>query len=784
MLHPPDSPVKRRLISAVAAAAAATIGSDCAITFRRSNSCDDRDDVLLLSPLKTAKHGIRTLTRSRSCDYYDENASYYPTEKKHSLRQLQQKHLPHPADAGTIPGFHSNSNSSQTLQSQSHFKKQNRPIMQQQHQQLRQALIQDFNTKSSSLPCGKPLSVKSAEVEELLLLPKLVPRSTTTSYALPAPFSIQKPFRRLNPYTHPIQPHGTIQKRWLVLRRRRRSHLWLAVLVAIGMVLTFAPYYLWLGCDDPAESLPEISQRFSNTRLRQTTTTTTAKTTRIRNTSTEVIAVETTVAASADDPTALVKKISLSLPGEQVVATFREQRTVPAFVPDKVVGVTSVELSNNKDAQIKPQPRNKVTVLSPIPVQVSGREGKQVITVERKWQTSVELNNEETVTPDTKNETILHQFAYAYDTKNETILHKFAYAYVVGGCMPEDPSYRNYFNNIMVSTFIQREEGSRADVVLLVQMAFESAYSALPDEDLRLLKEMDILIQYIPKTKDESFYRIMLDKFLVLGLTQYSRVLFMDGDVLARGSLDYMFELSVLGVLKKNVIMAGQREPANGGFFMVEPGEGAWERIISIIANKEERGANMPYPHWDEKKGWGHAFDENDYYELINNKKNNTWNFYGAFADQGLLYHWTKYEGKSVSIVFRDSVQNWDVDANGKVYLEQTLGLDIFDNVSVKRECWLELMKHNPCKAPHSDYIHFTGKRKPWLRPRPIYMNEVAERGSPQHYWFDILKILNHRMEMGLDFENWKWFHRPLFGMFPRYTDAAQTRYVAENDKN
>jgi hypothetical protein len=214
--------------------------------------------------------------------------------------------------------------------------------------------------------------------------------------------------------------------------------------------------------------------------------------------------------------------------------------------------------------------------------------------------------------------------------------HKFAYAYVIGGVLPEDPSYRNYFNDIMISTYNQREEGSKADVVVFVQMAYKSKHDILPEEDLRLLNSMNITIHYIPKAEDENFYRIMLDKFRVLGLTEYSRVIFMDGDVMALGNLDYLFELSMKGILKENVVFAGRSEPANGGFFMVAPKEGATDHIRRIISEKEERVALLPYPHWDNAKGWGHELEEGDYVQLVEEKKilrgADAWSFYGSFA--------------------------------------------------------------------------------------------------------------------------------------------------------
>jgi hypothetical protein len=213
---------------------------------------------------------------------------------------------------------------------------------------------------------------------------------------------------------------------------------------------------------------------------------------------------------------------------------------------------------------------------------------------------------------------------------------KFAYAYVISGCN-EDAAHRNYLYDISISTYVQREAGSTADVIVFIQMAFKSDLDSLPEQDRMLLEAMDIYVRYIPKAEDESFYRTMLDKFLILGLTQYDRVLFMDGDVMARGNLDYLFDLSMKGVLKKNVVTAGKTEPANGGFFMLTPSEGARDRVMAIIFDKEKRGSNLPYPHWDEVIGWGHVFGEKDYAEFVNGKKKDKWDFYGAFADQGKL---------------------------------------------------------------------------------------------------------------------------------------------------
>lgn len=292
---------------------------------------------------------------------------------------------------------------------------------------------------------------------------------------------------------------------------------------------------------------------------------------------------------------------------------------------------------------------------------------------------------------------------------------RYAYAYVVGGVDPETPNYRFYLYDIAVSTFRLRQEGSTADVVILIQMSFQSNYTRLPEQDVRLLDQLHVKVRYIPKAEDESFYRTMLDKFRILTLTQYDRVLFLDADIVLFGSLDYLFELSVGGVLKENVVIAGHSEPANGGFFMLAPKTDSHQRIMGIIRDKEARGALLPYPHFDTKLGWGHEF-LNDTWKLINGKKSQLWDFHGGFADQGLLYYWVKYVEKSVSVVERQTVFNWGENiTTNDVFLESRIDLVDIENRAQPRTCW-NVMRGKACLPPHRDYFHFTGKKKPWLK--------------------------------------------------------------------
>ena len=108
----------------------------------------------------------------------------------------------------------------------------------------------------------------------------------------------------------------------------------------------------------------------------------------------------------------------------------------------------------------------------------------------------------------------------------------------------------------------------------------------------------------------ECFYAVVQEKFRVLQMTEYSRVLFLDGDIMPLCNLDYMFELSdpptskhhdlEKPILRQNVIVAWRREAANAGFFMLKPNNDDWEQLQNEIFKKEEKALELPWPYWDE----------------------------------------------------------------------------------------------------------------------------------------------------------------------------------------
>jgi hypothetical protein len=113
-------------------------------------------------------------------------------------------------------------------------------------------------------------------------------------------------------------------------------------------------------------------------------------------------------------------------------------------------------------------------------------------------------------------------------------------------------------------------------------------------------------------------------------LTQYRRVLFFDGDVMPTGNLDYLFELSdgPDAILKPNLVLTGNQEPANGGFFMLAPGEGELEEMNEIIHQREVKAQSLPHPYFDEVTGWGHVILPPDKWDHLNDSGTN-WTFLG-----------------------------------------------------------------------------------------------------------------------------------------------------------
>lgn len=266
----------------------------------------------------------------------------------------------------------------------------------------------------------------------------------------------------------------------------------------------------------------------------------------------------------------------------------------------------------------------------------------------------------------------------------------FAYASLIGGVDPSSPSYRGFFYNILVAAKLLRMFGSTSDFVVFFQLSHQTSLKELPVRDASILRSMHVIVKYIPKSRHQSFYEITLEKFRILQLTQYKRVLFMDADIMPLASLDYLFKCStgVNATMLENLVVAGTQEPSTAGFFLLAPKQRAMEELHQIISTREFKAKDLPFPKFDIGEGWGHAIVPPDRWETtVETRHGNNWTFYSADADQGLLYEYTKYVQQRVSIIIGNSVQNWIPGNNGFPRLDKVLQ-NSFQNTSKRIRNW------------------------------------------------------------------------------------------------
>jgi hypothetical protein len=363
---------------------------------------------------------------------------------------------------------------------------------------------------------------------------------------------------------------------------------------------------------------------------------------------------------------------------------------------------------------------------------------------------------------------------------NSTAHRKWAYAFLMAGVDVSNPGYRGILYNVLVSAEILKE--SRADVIVMVQMAHTSSATALTGEEEDLLRQMNVKIHYLDLPAKQNFYSIQYEKFHILDLVEYSRVIFMDGDVMPYCPMDYLFELSdpadgVDGILKENLVLAWSMEPAHGGLFMLEPREGDHQLLLDIITRREAE-ATKTSAKFDRVRGWGHVITAPDHWHSIGGREGpnaTLWKWHGDFADQGLLYYWTKYYKRSVSLVIKDQVENWS-SREDQAIMERVIPKGaLTPHACLPVEYALHgkyaKSRYNPLYAPLRDFRHFSGRHKPWRLVNKIDWNRTltfddVQHTDAQHYWLYMLRQLNERLGLGLDVTNLHVPDAP-YGEFP-----------------
>ena len=460
-------------------------------------------------------------------------------------------------------------------------------------------------------------------------------------------------------------------------------------------------------------------------------------------------------------------------------------------------------------------------------------------------------------------------------------IRKWAYVFLLAGVDPDKPSYRGFLYNILVASYNLRQASSAAsfststsaststtDIIVMIQMDYKSTTDTLPLKEEQMLRSLfdndshnsttnsnPIQLKYLPKPKDRksNFYILQYEKFRILNMTQYSRVMYLDSDIMPLCNLDYLFDLSEPANttlktpsnnndnttlrLQPNVVVAWWNEPASGGIFILEPGIGKYETIRNLIEKQEMDVAREN--DFDESIGWGHVHDiEKDdtwsttpHWPSITTTTNYTttrpstsisakkittttttskfdeikgitsgtlWRWPGSFADQGLLYYWTKYHEQSVSILNIDKMEHhWQSEASSrnKLIHRRTDNQFIFRQLD-ERSCLplkMDLPGHygssmHPMFAncvPYRDFVHFTLNLKPWINDRKAETTttENTETNSNHtiqssvDYWYHILlNVLYDKVHLTQnDMDDLLFFGDPPLGQYPKMTDMIRT---------
>ena len=324
---------------------------------------------------------------------------------------------------------------------------------------------------------------------------------------------------------------------------------------------------------------------------------------------------------------------------------------------------------------------------------------------------------------------------------NKSAPSRHAYAYVIWGADSNDHhKYAKYLANILVAAKLFRRLGMRHDILLLVKMKEDAPYDQGSPKFLRPtnsslklkrneeadLKRLCVNVIYTNGLigDHKNPYIGMMNKFVLWNLTQYHRILFFDGDAIPLFNMDYLLELSDKGIFHPTVVMSGPNEPAQGGLFVLKPSLEAFEQLHEIIQ------------HWNlwifnTTIGWGHQFGDvsrlsktQDTWESTK-RVGHAWTFYGANADQGLLYHFAKYvQGKLTQILARKIV-NFDFEPAAKIlnitrqwHIEKSASGPLSPYVNKTRYPFVanncRRWTRNHCVPPYSDHAHFTMSDKPW----------------------------------------------------------------------
>ena len=260
------------------------------------------------------------------------------------------------------------------------------------------------------------------------------------------------------------------------------------------------------------------------------------------------------------------------------------------------------------------------------------------------------------------------QSRFASDIFCESVHHNasnhhssdYAYAWVLDEINGDKPGFVWKF---FTSANFLRREGSESDFWVFARLSPNSTLEELPDEVNRMFRALNVNVILLDKTKEQSFTQLVYDKFLTINMADYKRVMFLEGNMMPRTNLDYIFHLSdpddqdTPTLLKPNLIMATRADPCNIGMIMVEPLQENLQQYLDIV-RRSAKTLSHPHFHSDERRGI--FFKEmGDLCESVNirNRKQSRWRT--SHSDQGLMYIYAIYILGDVSIAIGDRIQNF-----------------------------------------------------------------------------------------------------------------------------
>ena len=120
-----------------------------------------------------------------------------------------------------------------------------------------------------------------------------------------------------------------------------------------------------------------------------------------------------------------------------------------------------------------------------------------------------------------------------------------AYAWTLGRIQEEnEPFYEKLFKKILISANVLRGVGSESDLWVYLYLSPNSTLQQISAEDRKLAQVLGVNIVLMEKVDKKSFVQLVHDKCPIINMTDYKRVMFLDGDTIPVTNLDFYFHLS------------------------------------------------------------------------------------------------------------------------------------------------------------------------------------------------------------------------------------------------